>query len=70
MLWFLNKQEHLLQIEDLSTEVFSVIKSLKECLVPLVLDDVANEDVAIDFIIELCKDEDEDKPEKIEMNPW
>ena len=47
-----------------------MIKSLKECLVPLVLDDVANEDVAIDFIIELCKDEDEDKPEKIEMNPW
>ena len=45
-----NKQEHLLQIEDLSTEVFSVIESMKECLVPLVLDDVANEDAAIDFI--------------------
>ena len=45
-----NKQEHLLQIEDLSTEVFSVIESMKECLVPLVLDDVDNEDAAIDFI--------------------
>ena len=51
----------------MSTEVFSVIKSLKECLVPLVLDDVANEDVAIDFINEPSKDEDEDKMEKIDF---
>ena len=52
-----NKHRHLLKIQDLSTEVFSVIKSLKECLVPLVADDndgdvkeVGNIDVDLDPI--------------------
>ena len=60
-----NKDKHLLQIEDLSTELFSVIESMKECRVPLVLDVEDFED--IDVIKEPSKDED--KTEKIDLEP-
>ena len=73
-----NKHRHLLKIQDLSTEVFSVIKSLKECLVPLVADDndgdvkeVGNTDVDLDPIPvdnhESTVEEAEDKEEIISV---